>query len=444
MVIFAGALAVALIQGPKLFLGDSGNYWELASTFTHNGHFSLLNFESPARGYALPLIIYVLRAFGEGVRWTDSSLAKIFNVALFAVIGAVLAPRLAEIIWPEQRWSALRRVLLAAFLIVFWSGDLSYPLSDFPGLTLALLTLVAISRPDKPGWMVIAGVAAGLTVDVRAAYLPFLPMLLVIVALAWFDQRGTRHASATRRMLCVAVFVIGFAAASLPQSLSSHRHQGTWSFIPGQPQDLTQEHFELGLYAQRYDTLVFAGEAYPVIYPDHTGLKILEEQPKAEIRTLGEYAGVTFDHPIAIVALLARHVVNGLDMRYSTVYVEHLDSGGHVLLRLAGFLLVFLSLLRLLWPAARASLGPMRWRYAIALLLCCLTSVFTAIETRYMLPAWMLVYLLVLAPAWPRPIDRHRSDPRRFLTIALIAVAYLAFMAVVWHVVSGATARVLS
>jgi hypothetical protein len=443
VVVFTGTLVVALIQGPKPFYGDSGNYWELASTFTHNGHFSLLNFESPARGYALPLIIYVLRAFGEGVRWTESSVAKLFNVALFALIGAVLAPRLAEIIWPEQRWGVLRRVGLTALLIVFWSGDLSYPLSDFPGLALAVLTLIAVARPDTPGWMLIAGAAAGLAIDVRAAYAPFIPMLLVIVALASFDQRRVQHASLAHRMLCVGLLVLGFAAVSLPQSLASHRHLGTWDFLPGRPEDLAQEHFEMGMYSQRYDTFVSKGEGYPVIYLDHTGLRILDEQPNAEIKTLSEYIGVVSDHPVAIAALLARHVVNGFDMRYSTAYVEHLN-GGHLLLRLAGFLLVFLALVRVLWPTARRSLGPMRWRYAIALLLCCVTSVFTAVETRYMLPAWLLGYMLVLAPGWPSPIDRDKSGSRRLRTVAILVIAYLIFMVEVWHVVSGATAHVLS
>jgi hypothetical protein len=443
LVVFVGTLIVALIQGPKPFYGDSGGYWQLASTFTHNGHFSLLNFESETRGYVLPLAIYVLRAFAEGVRWTESSVAKLFNVVLFALIGAVLAPRLAEIMWPHQRWGLLRRVVLTTLLIVFWSGDLSYPLSDFPGLALALLTLIAVARPDTPGWMLLAGVGAGLTIDVRAAYLPFVLMLIAIIALGWFDQRRVKHASVRRRALCIGLLVIGFAAVSLPQSLSSHRHYGTWTFIPGKPSDLAQEHFEFGMYSQRYDTIVTQGEAYPGLYPDITGLRLLREQPNSEIKSLGEYSGVVFAHPLAMTELVARHIVNGLDMRYSTVYVEHLASGGHLWLRLPGFLLVFLALVRVLWPAARRSLGVIRWRYLVALLLCCLTSVFTAVETRYMLPVWLLGAMLVLAPAWPSPIDPGKVGLRRFRTPAILVVAYLAFMAVVWHVVSAATVHIV-
>jgi hypothetical protein len=302
--------------------------------------------------------------------------------------------------------------------------------------------LLAISRPFAPASILLAGAAAGLALDVRPAYAPFIPMMGILICLAWLDQRRTRRITLTRCMLCVGLFGLGFVAASLPQSLAAHHHYGSWNFIPGRPEDLAEEHFEKGLYSQRYDTFVSGGNEYPVIYPDKTGLKLLEEQPGHEIKTLSQYATVVSKHPITIAALLARHVVNGFDMRYSTPYVEHLN-GGHLLLRLAGFLLVFLALVRLLWPAARRSLGRMQWRYPVALLLCCATSVFAAVEVRYMLPAWLLVYMLVLAPGWPNPIDSASTGLRRFRTLAILGAGYVVFTAEIWHVVSGATAVIV-
>jgi hypothetical protein len=442
---FTGTLAVALIQGAKPFYGDSASYWSLATSFTRNGHFSLLNFESPVRGYALPLINYVLEAFGNGVHWTQSSVAKVFNVMLFAVIGTVLAPQIAENTWPQHRWNVPRRIALTTLLIVFWSGYLNYPLSDFPGLALALLALVAIARPDKAGAMLIAGIAVGLAIDVRPAYLPLAPMLVVIVALTWFDRRRTQHGGPARRVLCMGLLVVGVAVASLPQSLTSDRHYHTWSFLPGGPAHLTQEQLTKGMYLQRYDTFVEPpASAFQVVYRDEAGMRLMRQVRGGAITSSGQYMEMIVDHPVTMAGLIARHIINGLDMRYSTVYVEHLDSGGHLWLRLPGFLLVFLALVRVLWPAARRGLGPARWRYPVALLACCLTSVVTAIETRYMLPVWLLGSMLVLIPGWPSPIDRGKAGLQRFRTLAILAVAYLAFLAVVWHVVSGATARVLT
>ena len=53
---FAAALIVAL-RRTEILLLDSGGYWSLGSTFFLNGHFSVLNFANPVRGYLLPLSI---------------------------------------------------------------------------------------------------------------------------------------------------------------------------------------------------------------------------------------------------------------------------------------------------------------------------------------------------------------------------------------------------
>src|SRR5438309_9661218 len=102
--------------------------------------------------------------------------------------------------------------------------------------------------------------------------------------------------------------------------------------------------------------------------------------------------------------LLARRPINGLDQRYSTPYIEHLDTGSHRLLRLGGFLLVFLALLRVLWPAARRGLGSGRWRYAVVLLLCASASVPASMETRYLLPISVLSAALFLTPGCASPV----------------------------------------
>ncbi|MGH2855585.1 MAG: hypothetical protein ACRDLF_15495, partial [Solirubrobacteraceae bacterium] len=67
---------------------------------------------------------------------------------------------------------------------------------------------------------------------------------------------------------------------------------------------------------------------------------------------------------------------------------------------------------------------------------------FTAVEPRYLLPIYLLGYLLVLAPGWPIPLGPPGASlRRRLLTPAILAVSYLASMAVVWHVVSSATSH---
>jgi hypothetical protein len=432
----SGTLLVAALQGTRPFWGDSYGYWLLSSTFIQNGHFSLLNFASPLRGYVFPLIIYVLKAVAGGISLSETWAAVLFNVVLYSLIGSVLAPRLAEIAWPDHRWGIRRRVLLTGLLLIFWSGDLNFPMSDFPGLTMALIALVAIARTDSPGWALIAGIAGGAAVNMRPAYIPLAPMLVIILGLAWFDQRGAHHASLARRGLCVGLLLIGFAAVSLPQSLSAHHYFNTWSFIAGTPEHLGIVQLNIGMVDQRFDAYV-GPDPGDLKYPDEAGRLLLEQQPGHVVQSSSQYIGLFVTHPVVMFGLVIRHIIDGLDARYSTIYVEHIDSGGHLWMRLSGFLLVFLALARLLWSPARRSLGRHRWRYPVALSLCCLTSVTTRVETRYMLPLYLLSYMLVLTPGWPTPIGPASAGLRRLRAPAALGAGYLVFMAAIWHVVGN-------
>ncbi len=434
-------LAAAMLQGPKPFYYDAGHYWELGESFTRNGHFSLLNFEDSGRGYALPLLDHVLQILARGLTWTESSIVKLFNVLIFALIGSVLAPRLAETIWPTQRWGLWRRVALTALLIVFWGGYLNYPLSDFPGLAAGLLALVAVASPDSPGWMLSAGIAGALAIDIRAAYVLLAPALIVLPALTWWQQRGGAHASTARRSLCMGLLVTGFVAVSLPQSLAEHRHYGSLSFVPGATLNTGETYLTRGLSLQRYDTYVGPELAAQMDYEDAAGVRLLRTQKDEKVTSDSQYLELIASHPLAMGALLVRHAINGLDVRYRTAYVEHAEDGSNRWLRIAGFALVFLGLVRLLWPTARRSLGPTRWRYPAVLVALFMTGLISSVEARYMLPAYLLAYILALAPGWPKPIGAPAAGLRRWRTPAALLAAGMVFTVVVYHVISSATSQ---
>lgn len=120
-----------------------------------------------------------------------------------ALIGGVLAPAFAAIAWPELRWNVPRRLMLTALLVMFWSGYLNYPLSDFPALALALLALIAVSRADSPPWLLLAGPCAGLALNMRPAYIFLLPPIggparLGLGRAAWLKRRIGSSSSALR------------------------------------------------------------------------------------------------------------------------------------------------------------------------------------------------------------------------------------------------------
>jgi hypothetical protein len=437
----AGTLAVGLAQGARPFYPDSGEYWALANSFTRHGSFSLANFESPTRGYLFPLVTFLIKGLAQVAHLRSWVVVTVFMAILFALIGTVLAPSLVALAWPERRWGFIPRLLLTALLLIFWGGDLNYPMTDFPALAVALLALLAMARPDSWRWMLVAGAASAAALELRPSYVLLAPMVLLIVGLTWFDQRKGAHATGARRAFCLVALVTGFAVVVLPQSLATHHHYGTWSFIPGAVAHLEEEQLSQGMVYQRYDTYDPAGRPAAIIYRDRTGQHLLEQQPSARISDVEEYLSLYLTNPEVMIGAAVRHIVNGMDVRYNTMFVEHRDSGGRSWLRIGGFLLTFLALVRLLWPRARRSLGRVRWRYPIALALCSLTAVPSTTETRYLLSIYLLGYLLVLSPGWPSPIGQGKGL-RRLGAMPAIAACCVVFTAIVWHEVGGVKGRV--
>jgi hypothetical protein len=321
---------------------------------------------------------------------------------------------------------------LVGLLLVFWSGFLSFPLSDFPALAIALLAIVSVSRPFAVRWMLLAGISCAAAIDMRPSYLALVPVVLVLAVWGWFDRRGDQSPGVFRRVLCLSALFVGFAIVSLPQSLSAHRHYKTWSFIPGAAAHLESLQLTEGLILELYWTYIGKGHGPQMGFVNAAGLHIVNGLPKETVTGTTEYLGLIFDHPLTLANLFAVHLINGLDPRYTTPYPTSLST--HWWLRIAGFLLVFLALVRVLWPRARRSLGNARWRYPIGLLLCCVTSVPAAVETRYLLPLYVLSYILVLAPGWPSPVSAGQLGLRRYRTLGAIAVLYVIFMLIVWHV----------
>jgi hypothetical protein len=291
--------------------------------------------------------------------------------------------------------------------------------------------------------MLVAGVALGATVDIRVAYLPLVGIVVVLVAWTWFDQRGTRHASAVHRALCAALLVIGFATVSLPQSLSAHRYHGTWSFVPdASVLEPASMYLTVGMSVEGVDDYVGDGDQSTAVnYGYPAGQRLLEEQKEDRIASTSQYIGLFASHPLVMGDLIIGHIVNGLDPLYSTPYVENLHNGWHSWGRIASFLLLFLALVRLLWPAARRLLGPGRLRYLLALSLCCVTTLPSAAERRYLLPVYLLIYALALTPGWPNPIGAVGSGLRRFRVPATIAASFLIYAVVVWYITNDATSH---
>lgn len=415
LAVFAGVLIFSLlIQGDRPFYYDAAGYWGLADTFKNSsGHFSLLNFDSDLRGYALPLVLHFMKGLNThvGANLSPGALVKVLNSAIATAIGMILIPEFAKLAFPRQRWPLLLRVGVTVLFVLIWGGHIAYPLTDVPALASALAALVLAGRAPRWWGGLGAGAFAALAVEMRPAYVLLLPIGALLVA---FNSGGVRRA-----ILPLVLLAAGFAVVALPQSLSSHKYHDTWSFVPGTAFDLGNKQLAGGTMLQRYDTIVSPRQAGALFYYYPAGNRLMEKRGGV-VRGNGDYIKLVLSHPYLYGSLYVRHVVNGFDQRYWDPYAPARANGlDAIVQRVAGLALLFLALLRLAWPEARRRLGKIRWRWPVALAVTCATSLTAATETRFFLPIWVIAVSLVVGSSWPDP----RRVPRPGRTMAVLAGA---------------------
>ena len=123
-------------------------------------------------------------------------------------------------------------------------------------------------------------------------------------------------------------------------------------------------------------------------------------------------------------ASYARHVFNGLDVKYPTPYVRDLRDTSTAL-SLLEYTLIFLALARLLATGARRALGGVRWAGLLVLAASCIGVLQVQAEPRYFLPLQLLIYLLVCFG----PMTRQTLFAGRERRVTL-AAAYASFVLV--------------
>ena len=83
------------------------------------------------------------------------------------------------------------------------------------------------------------------------------------------------------------------------------------------------------MYAQRWDSYEQPREVFnAIIYADESGKRLLAQQPGDTVKSMSQYVSLIVSRPTIMIPLLVRHVIDGLDVRYTTIYVERFASGG--------------------------------------------------------------------------------------------------------------------
>ncbi len=388
-VVFASYLRVF---ADSRFYFDSANYWALGGTFGRAGHFSLLDFDSTIRGYALPLYERLLSAIASPLGMGSSTIVQLAGALQIAFLGIVLIPALVRADWPTANVSPITILALNAILFIFWRDHLAFPLSDFPAVTLGVGALLAVSRRSPAGYA-IAGVLVGLAWNVRQAYLVMIIVVLILVLVRAGVRRTPLRAGAAAGLLLVGVLF-----ASLPQILINHRHADSWSPTVRQTRLIAMINLTQGMKAQRYETYVGTEKRSPsVLYLDPSTEQILRSEHIRAFTSYTRYLGLAVDYPTGMVVAWTRRIFNGLDIRYATPYVHGLSHSEWF--SLLNYTILFAAAVRLLAPAFRRRLGAVCWADGLALCSATVTAVPLAAESRYYLPVYLVLYsIVVFAP----------------------------------------------
>jgi hypothetical protein len=415
-------------SGYDTFYYDSNEYWQAGKLFNDGGGFSLLSYDYEWRGYAIPLLSHVLDSIGNALGLGDVTVVKIFGALLAATLGVVVLPRLARALFPNAALGWDRILALNALLFLYWRDHFDFPLADFPALLAASVGVIALLRRTAWGYAG-AGIALGLAASMRGNYWFALVAAVLVAALV-----PLRSWSLRRRGAAAGLVLAGALLASLPQVLVNQRHHDTWS--PTIP-IASEQHLIatwLGLRAQKYETYVGPATEYPqpaVLYLDPSTQRLLTDESISPVTRLGRlsfpsdrrYLELVVEHPITMTASYARHLFNGLDVKYPTPYIRDLDNTSTPL-SLLQYTVLFFALARLLVPRARRALGGVGWPGMVVLGSAVLGVITAQAEPRYYLPLTALAYLLVcFGPATRETL----LDGSKSLRVAL-AVSYAAFL----------------
>jgi hypothetical protein len=423
-----------LLSGYNRFYYDAAEYWRLADRFDHNGHFSLVAYDSPWRGYSMPLLSHVLQVLSSAGGLGAVTIVKIFGALLAATLGVVVVPRLARRLFPAAAIGPGRVLALNAIIFLYWRDHFNFPLSDFPALLVFMIGVLGLLRGTTHAYLV-CGLCFGLAANMRPAYL-----LAAIAAVLVAGLLPLRQWDWRRRGAAATLVLAGALVASLPQMAINHHQSGTWSpFIP-KAREITLLQLWQGMRAQKYETYVGSGAGYPqpdVFYLDPATRHVLEREHTSpvthfyggstylEFPSYGKYVEMVLGHPPEMAAAYGRRLFNGLDVQYPTPYVRDLDDRS-IVVSLFQYTLMFLAIARLLLPDAQRALGRIRWYGIVLLLVPCATAVTGAVEPRFFLPLQMLIYMLVCFG----PATRHSLLGGSAARRVGLAVSYVAFLVV--------------
>jgi 4-amino-4-deoxy-L-arabinose transferase-like glycosyltransferase len=435
--ICSSALAVYFVLAPsRIFRSDAHVYMVTSADF--GNWLSFTDFRDPVRGYAFPWTLRVFSDVLSPITDNPQVVVRVFMLVVLPLLLCVVVPTLARLVSSSATVTVSRILLLAGLFAFAWYNDLVQPLSDIPALLLMSTGALLILRNHSVLGAAGAGLAFGLAINYRPAYLLAVGTGLVLLFLVEREARS---------LVLRTVAVCGFIALALaPQVAINLEHYDRFSPTPAGSASLSRLQLTQGLVLYRYDTFVGPVSEHPpdMRYSNQhlTDLLLDDLKPRSfavpKFRSVPDYVRFVVQHPVDVGAAYARHVFNGLDVRFGGTYVESVDDS-NIVWPFVNYVVLTASVVALgLRLARRRSVtwrSPTTWFVAV-LVASCVPGVLGAVETRFLLPLY-LTLLANLALCTRRAALPASTKARALVGAAVVAGVVAAFA------LSAATLRTL-
>lgn len=412
-------------KGERQFYFDAAGYWSSAKSF------SLDKYTFALRGYAFPFVCLILRRFSQWFGTDEFVTFWAVSAVSMAVLGTVIVPGLVQSMLPRLKFGWWPVFVFNGLLFLFFGGHANSPLTDIPALGLLLVALWCMISGLR--WSLVGGLALALAISFRPIYFLAVPgaALLIGFRLARsFNARRVRSGFVWSLLL-----VMGLGIGLAPQVYINHHNFARWSLLP--PTDVEYKknlylfQLETGIVLQRYETNI--GTTYPtagIRFDDRTGKAIVIAEKNAPLNSIGDWLKLWTKYPVSLVAVYSRHLFNGLDVAYPDAYIK--DPYQRSFFRSFvnyGLLYLFFSRLGSLLPLLKKN-----WVFLSALcslLLPVAATIPTAIEPRFFLPIYVIMYA-TLAFGQTFQIGRLRS-------LSVTGVLYFVLFVLACHALSDTT-----
>ena len=409
--VFAVFVIATLARGTSVFRYDAVWYWTAARSVVGSvagapgGYWDL-------RGVLTSLVYAPAAAFSAVIGPRDGRFAVLLqNAVVLGWLAAFLLPRIVE---RSHALPVRGRWICAVLTWIALAGFAPYPIMD---IYAVIACFVVVSLLQRGGYIALAaaGIAAGVAINLRPAYLVVLAMIAV-VALVWRRVPG---------LLFIAGAILGVA----PQLIFNVIRSGKWSFSPPLASTLVSVQTSSAAYLVRYDTI--GGARVPQqSYCSPQMARAIGDHVPTTMRALGS----TFLQHVPTASLFSlEKVAASLHWPVSAPFGNP-TAGVDAVFAFFVTAVVVVGVGALVVSAVRdhESWTPARWEHAAVLLAVLVGTIVTiagsAMETRFALP---LVFLGIMGCTTLShgPARELWTSGRRWLVTAAVLVVATSVVA---------------